>query len=98
MPIIATLTIYYAVGYWNTFFSALIYMSSPEHYTLQIKLYNLLANATSTTTWNASDVGQIVAENFKGAVVMFTSVPILVVYPFLQKHFIKGVTIGAIKG
>ncbi len=97
-PIIATLTIYYAVSYWNTFFSALLYMSSPEHYTLQVKLYNMLSNMDIMTNPNDQFAGLVLPENLKGAVVIVTATPILVVYPFLQQYFIKGVTIGALKG
>ncbi len=97
-PIIATLTIYYAVSYWNTFFAALLYMSSPEHYTLQVKLYNMLSNMDIMTNPNDQFAGLVLPENLKGAVVIVTAAPILVVYPFLQQYFIKGVTIGALKG
>ncbi len=97
-PIIATLTIYYAVSYWNTFFAALLYMSSPEHYTLQVKLYNMLSNMDIMTNPNDQFAGLVLPENLKGAVVIITATPILVVYPFLQQYFIKGVTIGALKG
>jgi putative aldouronate transport system permease protein len=97
-PIIATLTIYYAVSYWNTFFAALLYMSSPQHYTLQVKLYNMLSNMDIMTNPNDQFAGLVLPENLKGAVVIVTATPILVVYPFLQQYFIKGVTIGALKG
>ncbi len=97
-PILATLTIYYAVSYWNTFFSALLYMSSPEHYTLQVKLYNLISNMDIMTNPNDQFAGMVLPENLKGAVVIVTATPILVVYPFLQQYFIKGVTLGALKG
>lgn len=97
-PIIATLTIYYAVSYWNTFFAALLYMSSPQHYTLQVKLYNMLSNMDIMTNPNDQFAGMVLPENLKGAVVIVTATPILVVYPFLQQYFIKGVTIGALKG
>jgi putative aldouronate transport system permease protein len=96
--IIATLTIYYAVSYWNTFFAALLYMSSPQHYTLQVKLYNMLSNMDIMTNPNDQFAGLVLPENLKGAVVIVTATPILVVYPFLQQYFIKGVTIGALKG
>ena len=98
MPIIATLTIYYAVSYWNTFFNALMYMQSAKHYTLQIKLYNLLVNTDILTNSTIIGANDVMPENLKGAVVIITAAPILAVYPFLQKYFIKGVTIGALKG
>jgi putative aldouronate transport system permease protein len=99
-PIIATLTIFYAVHYWNTFFNALMYIQSPERYPLQIKLYQIL-NVFSDNLANQanSDGGQmVIPENLKAASVIVTVLPIIFVYPWLQKYFIKGVTIGAIKG
>ena len=83
-PIIATLTIYYAVSYWNTFFAALLYMSSPQHYTLQVKLYNMLSNMDLMTNPNDQFAGLVLPENLKGAVVIVTATPILVVYRFLR--------------
>jgi putative aldouronate transport system permease protein len=96
----ATLVIFYAVHYWNTFFNALIYMQSPDKYTLQIKLYQVLNVFTdSYTNQLGSDVSLVVIpENLKGATVVLTVLPILAVYPWMQKYFIKGVTIGALKG
>lgn len=99
MPVIATLTIFYAVSYWNTFFNALIYIQSPKKYTLQIKLYQVL-NIFSDNIANSGDTGAnlLIPENLKGATVFVTVLPIIFIYPFLQKYFIKGVTIGALKG
>jgi putative aldouronate transport system permease protein len=100
-PILATLTIFYAVEYWNSFFSALMYIQSPEKYPLQIKLYQIL-NVFSDNLSNQTnaDVGSqvVIPENLKSAAVVVTVMPIIFVYPWLQKYFIKGVTIGAIKG
>ena len=72
--------------------------SSPQHYTLQVKLYNMLSNMDLMTNPNDQFAGLVLPENLKGAVVIVTATPILVVYPFLQQYFIKGVTIGALKG
>jgi putative aldouronate transport system permease protein len=100
MAVIATLTVFYAVSYWNTFFNALIYMQSPSKYTLQIKLYQILNVFTDSMTNQLSTESALVVipENLKGATVTLTVLPILVVYPFMQRYFIKGVTIGALKG
>jgi len=100
MPVIATLVIFYAVSYWNTFFQALLYIQSPKKYTLQIKLYQVL-NVFSDDIKNSASqqaANLIIPENLKGAMVVVTVMPIMFVYPWLQKYFIKGVTIGAIKG
>ncbi len=100
LPVIATLTIFYAVSYWNTFFNALIYIQSPKKYTLQIKLYQVL-NIFSDNIANSADASAaslLIPENLKGATVFVTVLPIVFVYPWLQKYFIKGVTIGALKG
>ncbi len=99
-PVLATLVIFYAVAYWNTFFQALIYIQSPSKYTLQIKLYQVLSifsdDLRNSLDYEASKA--VIAENLKAATVLVTVMPILFIYPWLQRYFIKGVTIGAIKG
>lgn len=99
LPCLATLTIFYAVNYWNTFFSALIYIQSPKKYPLQLKLYMVLS-AVGSYNNNQSEAysADIIPENIKAGTVLVSSVPILVVYPFLQKYFVQGVTVGAVKG
>ena len=99
MPIIATMTLFYAVGHWNSYFNAMIYLNSKSKFPLQVLLREIvvagnIADESSDLTSNIN----IIAINFKYAVIVITVVPILVVYPFLQKHFTKGVMIGAIKG
>jgi putative aldouronate transport system permease protein len=96
--IIATLTVFLAVAYWNTFFNALLYIQDSQRQTLQVKLYSVL-NAFSDSLNDSSGVStEVVAENVKGATIVIAVLPIMIVYPFMQKHFVKGVTIGAIKG
>jgi putative aldouronate transport system permease protein len=96
--IIATLTVFLAVAYWNTFFNALLYIQDSQRQTLQVKLYSVL-NAFSDSLNDSSGVSaEVIAENVKGATIVIAVLPIIVVYPFMQKYFIKGVTIGAIKG
>ena len=99
MPIIATMTLFYAVGHWNSYFNAMIYLNSKSKFPLQVLLREIvvagnMADESSDLTSNIN----IIAINFKYAVIVITVVPILIVYPFLQKHFTKGVMIGAIKG
>jgi putative aldouronate transport system permease protein len=100
MPAIATLTLFYAVGRWNGFQDALMFISKPTLYPLQLKLYMLVYNnqMAEISIVEGSSVGGIAGENLKAAAVMFATVPILLVYPWLQRYFISGVTIGAIKG
>jgi putative aldouronate transport system permease protein len=100
MPAVATLSLFYAVGRWNGFQDALMFISKPELYPLQLKLYMLVYNnqMSEVSIVEGSSSGGIAAENLKAAAVMFATVPILIVYPWLQRYFISGVTIGAIKG
>jgi putative aldouronate transport system permease protein len=99
-PVIASLVIYYAVSYWNVFFQALMYIQSPSKYTLQVKLYQVLNvfQNNLTNSLDAETAQAVVSENLKAAMVIVTAAPILFVYPWLQKYFVKGVTVGAIKG
>lgn len=96
-PVIATLVIFYAVSYWNCFFQALIYIQSPSKYTLQIKLYQVLSWFSDDMRYSLEAEAQksVISENLKAAMVIVTASPILFVYPWLQKYFIK---VGAIKG
>ena len=99
MPIIATMTLFYAVGHWNSYFQAMIYLNSKSKFPLQVLLREIIvAGNMAEESADLSANMQIIAINFKYAVIIITIVPILVVYPFLQKYFTKGVMIGAIKG
>ncbi len=98
--VLATLALFYAVGRWNGFSDALMFMSRRrEYYPIQLLLYNILQNTTSIEI--ATQEGFFptgVAETLKMATVVFAMVPIVMVYPWLQRYFIAGVTIGAVKG
>ena len=106
LPMLATLTIFYSVGYWNTFFSALMYIQDPDKYVLQVMLYHVLDNAEAVMNEMYLQASQelsagsssVIPENLKSAMVIITAGPILVIYPFLQKYFVKGARVGAIKG
>ncbi len=101
MPVIAVMILYYAVGQWNSWFNANIFIKDRTKYPLQLVLREILIqNDTSTMTQGAGDASdqQSIGESVKYAVVVAASLPILVVYPFLQKYFVKGVMIGAVKG
>lgn len=98
-PVLATLALFYAVGRWNGYFDALMFMSDRTYFPIQLLLYNILNSISSVevaTQEGFSSPG--LSETIKSATVMFATVPILLVYPWLQRYFISGVTIGAVKG
>jgi len=97
-PVLATLALFYAVGRWNGYSDALMYMKNKNFYPLQLLLYNILNNINSVevaTQEGFSSPG--LSEALKAAIVMFSTIPILCIYPFLQKYFIHGVTLGGVK-
>lgn len=99
-PVFAVMILYYGVGHWNSWFNAMLFLTDRKLYPLQLILREiLLQNDTANMTGgaNTADVAQM-AENIKYATIMVATVPILCLYPFLQKYFVKGVMIGAIKG
>lgn len=100
MPSIATLSLFYAVDRWNGFQDALFYITDKNLYPMQLKLYQIItANQQLDSQQGEGSVGAfIVPESLKAASVMFATVPILIVYPKLQKYFVEGVMTGAIKG
>ncbi|RKM59039.1 carbohydrate ABC transporter permease [Butyrivibrio sp. XB500-5] len=97
-PVMATLALFYAVGRWNGYSDALMYIKNKDLYPLQLLLYNILKNINAVEV--ATQEGFTTPglnEAIKCAIVMFSTVPIICVYPFLQKYFISGVTLGAVK-
>ena len=103
LPVIATLSLFYAVGRWNGFSDALMYMKTQEsekYWPIQLLLYNVIQNSTQTTEQAAQEgfFANGVSKTIQMATVMFATVPILLVYPWLQRYFVTGVTIGAVKG
>ena len=98
MPIVAVMILFYSVGQWNSWFGAMIYLRERELYPLQLILREILiTNSVDSMTAGLGGDIEPIAENIKYATVMIATVPILMVYPFLQKYFVKGVMIGAIK-
>ena len=95
---LATIALFYAVQRWNGFSDARYYINDSKWFTLQMKLYNLVFAATDTQT-NQVEGGRaaVLADTVKCASIVFSTVPILIVYPFLQKYFVGGVMIGAVK-
>ena len=97
-PVMATLALFYAVGRWNSYSDALMYMRDDKFYPLQLLLYNIINNINQVevaTQEGFSTPG--LSASLKAAIVMFSTIPILCIYPFLQKYFIHGVTLGAVK-
>lgn len=100
-PVLATFTLFYAVGHWNDFFAALLYINNPEKWPLQVLLRQIvLLSQAAAGDLNSMDPNFVKPpdQSIKMAVIVVGTVPILMVYPFLQKHFAKGVLIGSIKG
>jgi putative aldouronate transport system permease protein len=94
LPMLATFGLFYAVGHWNNYFGALLYLEDAKKYPFQLVLRNLVMLEQS-----AQDPNDLVPqETLKMAMIVVGTVPILCVYPFLQKHFAAGVMVGAIKG
>lgn len=101
-PILAVMVLFYAVGHWNSYFTALIYLSDRSNYPLQLFLREILVQGQMQEMVDISDDSLarslMDAEAIKYAAVIVTNLPMLLLYPFLQKYFVKGVMIGAIKG
>ncbi|WP_240415302.1 carbohydrate ABC transporter permease [Paenibacillus periandrae] len=100
-PIIATMILFYAVGHWNSFFPALIYLNDKDLFPLQVILRNIVIQGDMAS--QGLDMGGImgslvIAQNIKYAVVFVAIAPILAVYPFVQKYFVQGVMVGSVKG
>ncbi|MDQ1913220.1 carbohydrate ABC transporter permease [Paenibacillus sp. GD4] len=101
MPVLATFTLFYAVGHWNNFFSALLYINDPSKWPLQVMLRQIvLLSQAAAGDINSMDPSFVKPpeQSIKMAVIVVGTIPILLVYPFLQKHFAKGVLIGSVKG
>jgi len=102
-PIIASLSLFYAVGWWNSYFSVLLYITKTTSQSLMVKLYQMINQVDASllnNTGGSEGAGQIMLtpEGIKAAAIVIAVTPILCVYPFLQKHFVKGVLIGSVKG
>ncbi|MEK5024830.1 MULTISPECIES: carbohydrate ABC transporter permease [unclassified Paenibacillus] len=100
MPVMATLSLFYAVGRWNGFQDSLMYINNPDLYPLQLKLFQMVQNnmVSELTQMEGANRTALTPESLKAATVIFATVPILAVYPWLQKYFVSGVMLGAVKG
>ena len=104
-PALAIIALWVVVGHWNSFFAPLIYINSMEKYTLQLVLRDIVINATGIELYGMNPTAiengiseAAISEQTKNAVVFLSILPMLVLYPFLQKYFVKGMLIGAVKG
>ncbi len=99
LPSMAVIILFYAVSYWNAWFDACIFITDREKYPLQVILREILiVNSTSEMTAGESGDLEAIGESIKYATIMVSTLPILFVYPFVQKYFVKGMTVGAVKG
>ncbi|RXZ82985.1 carbohydrate ABC transporter permease [Paenibacillaceae bacterium] len=102
LPVIATLSLFYGVGYWNSFQSLLININSTDKYNLAVLVQGMIANQSLLQSMNnlqPDELEQLITpESIRSAGVVVMLVPLLAVYPFVQKYFVKGVMIGAVKG
>ena len=104
--ITAILVLYYGQGHWNSYFSALLYINDREKWPLQLELRNILLLNTNTMTKEfiteemrkEQARREALANMMKYSLIIISSIPMLIVYPFVQKHFVKGVMIGSVKG
>lgn len=102
-PIMAALSLFYAVGWWNSYFNVMLYITTSKRQTLMLKLYQMIKQVDDSllnSGGGSEGAMQILLtpEGIKAAAVVIAIAPILCVYPFLQKHFVKGVLIGSVKG
>ncbi|PYI54854.1 carbohydrate ABC transporter permease [Paenibacillus flagellatus] len=102
LPILAVMTLFYSVAHWNSFFGALIYLTDRDKYPLQLILREILiqSNMKDMVETSEESLAKSVmeAESIKYAVIIIANLPVLMLYPFLQRYFVKGLVIGAVKG
>lgn len=92
VPILAAILLFYAVGHWNRYFEVIMFINSSKKYTLQVLLRQLIFQSEGEGTFSVQ------VNNFKMAVMVITMLPILALYPFIQKYFISGLMLGSVKG
>jgi putative aldouronate transport system permease protein len=99
---IMTIGLFYAVGHWNSWFSAFIYLRDYDRYPLQLFLRMIVlqnqVNDITQGTYSTENAENLIADTIKYAVIIVAATPILCVYPFIQKYFVKGVMVGSVKG
>ncbi len=99
-PVMAVMVLFYAVYHWNSYFSALLYLNDEAKYPLQMELRKILlaVGGASNMTNQVSDRKDLISLSVRYATIIVSTVPILCVYPFLQKYFVKGIMVGSVKG
>ncbi len=101
-PVLATLTLFYGVTHWNTFMNAMLYINSPEKQNLSVLVQQMIKSmnvlTTELATANPQDLQAITSSGLRAAGVVVMVIPMLLIYPFLQKYFVKGMMLGAVKG
>ncbi|WP_235002226.1 carbohydrate ABC transporter permease [Actinacidiphila paucisporea] len=97
--VLATMVLFYAVSFWNSWFTAFLYMDRSDLFPVTVYLRNLIAGATTSTSvgFSGADAG-VAGANIQSVTIILTTLPILAVYPFVQRYFVSGVTLGAVKG
>nr|WP_191296983.1 carbohydrate ABC transporter permease [Paenibacillus sp. PL91] len=100
LPVLAVMVLYYGVGHWNAWFNAMLFIRDRDLYPLQLVLREILVQNNTEAMLVGTDSFDkgLVAETLKYAVIIVATVPILALYPFLQRYFVKGMMIGALKG
>lgn len=101
MPIIATVMLWTAVGCWNSWFECMLYIRNPDKFTLQVFLRRIIVDGSSefiNFNINNAQNQEVTEETVKAATILVSTLPIMCVYPFIQKYFVKGVMVGAVKG
>ncbi|WP_079414527.1 carbohydrate ABC transporter permease [Paenibacillus ferrarius] len=96
-PLLATIAIFSAVGIWNNYMDPLLYLTKKEVQVLPLFLQNVVAAANKNGLENPEQLANIASETFRAAAIFVSSIPILIVYPFLQRYFVTGLTLGAVK-
>jgi putative aldouronate transport system permease protein len=97
-PILAVIALFYAVTYWNEWFMAILFLTDPEKYPLQLLLQNMIANVTNATVLPGGNAPAVPVYQLRLALTVVTVGPIILAYPFAQRYFVKGLTLGATKG
>ena len=97
-PVIATILLFVAVSFWNDYFSPMIYITRTNLKTLPVYMRDMIVESQTDVTNSSIDDQNVLPEGIRSATIVASTVPILIVYPFIQKHFVKGVMIGAVKG
>jgi putative aldouronate transport system permease protein len=99
-PVLATIALFYAIGYWNNYFNCVMLVNNSDYYNLQMLLFKIQSQITALSKMAIGSMGSVnpPKESFKMAMSIVTMGPIVLLYPFLQKYFVKGMVVGAVKG